>query len=138
MDKTYTITRAQILSFLASEMKLEALENGGVDNWEHYGDAISDYQRAWLEYWDFSIIDEDDIPEAIGKLRGIYPNIMKLTYDNTRTQATHLVADAEDVEHKTPLQLFCELYEQQNNQPMSQTQTDFVQSLIDSIREESL
>lgn len=64
MEKTYTISRAQMLNFLAAEMKLEALENGGVDNWEHYGDAISDYQRAWLEYWDFSIIDEDDIPET--------------------------------------------------------------------------
>jgi hypothetical protein len=68
MDKTYTITRAQMLNFLAAEMKLEALENGGVDNWEHYGDAISDYQNSWLEYWDFSIVDEEDVPETFEEM----------------------------------------------------------------------
>lgn len=68
MNKTYTITRAQMLNFLAAEMKLEALENGGVDNWGHYGDAISDYQRSWLDYWDFSIVDEEDVPETFEEM----------------------------------------------------------------------
>lgn len=68
MDKTYTITRAQMLNFLAAEMKLEALENGGVDNWEHYSDAVSDYQKSWLEYWDFSIMDEEDVPESFEEM----------------------------------------------------------------------
>ena len=64
MAQTYTITRAHMLNFLAAEMKLEALERGGVDNWEYYGDAIHDYQRDWLNYWGFSDSDEDDIPET--------------------------------------------------------------------------
>ena len=39
------------------------------------------------------------------------------------------------MEQKTPLQLFGELYEQQNNQPMSEEQSRFVQELIESIWE---
>ena len=93
------------------------------------GTATDDYLQVILT-------DEEDIPEAIGKLRMIYPNILKLTYDNTRTRATQLIDGAEDVEQKSPLQLFEELYEQQNNQPMSDAQRNFTKSLMESIWED--
>ena len=92
------------------------------------GTAVDDYLQVILT-------DEEDVPEAIGKLRVIYPNIMKLTYDNTRTRTHQMIDGAADVEQKTPLQLFGELYEQQNNQPMSEEQSRFVQELIESIWE---
>ena len=87
------------------------------------------------DYLQVTLTDEEDIPEAIGKLRVIYPNIMKLTYDNTRTRTNQLIDCAEDVGRKSPLQLFGELYEQQNNQPMSEQQADFTCNLIESIWE---
>ena len=37
------------------------------------------------DYMHIILTDEEDIPDAIGKLRAIYPNIMKLEYDNART-----------------------------------------------------
>ena len=92
------------------------------------GTAIRDYLQVTLT-------DEEDVPEAIGKLRVVYPNIMKLTYDNTRTRTSHLIGGAEEVEKKTPLQLFAELYELQNNQPMSREQSQFTQDLIERIWE---
>ena len=82
-----------------------------------------------------SICQREDIPEAMGKLRVIYPNIMELRYDNTRTRTSQSVSGAENVQQKTPLQLFEELYEAQNNQPMSQEQRGFVTELIESIWE---
>ena len=90
------------------------------------------------DYLQVILTDEEDIPEAIGKLRVIYPNIMKLTYDNTRTRTLQRIDGAEDVEKKSPLQLFAELYEQQNNRPMNQEQQEFTQALIESIWEEIL
>ena len=90
------------------------------------------------DYLQVTLTDEDDVPEAIGKLRVIYPNIMKLTYDNTRTRTNHLIDGAEDVERKSPLQLFGELYEQQNNQPMSEQQADFTRNLIEAIWEDNV
>ena len=92
------------------------------------GTATDDYLQVILT-------DEEDVPEAIGKLQAIYPNIMKLTYDNTRTRTDRLIEGAEDVEKKSPLQLFGELYELQNNQPMSDRQADFTRELIESIWE---
>ena len=76
------------------------------------------------------------MPEAVGKLRLIYPNLMKLSYDNTRTRADHVIDAAADVQQKTPLQLFEELYELQNNQPMSEEQRNFAQDLLEQLREE--
>ena len=60
---------------------------------------------------------------------------MKLSYDNTRTRTNRFIDGAEDVQRKSPLQLFEELYEQQNNQPMSDEQRAFTQELIVTIWE---
>ena len=87
------------------------------------------------DYLHIILTDEEDVPEAMGRLRVIYPNLMKLTYDNTRTRANQVIGGAEDVKSKSPLQLFEELYEQQNNQPMSDEQRAFARELIESIRE---
>ena len=88
------------------------------------------------DYLHIILTDEEDVPEAVGKLRRIYPNLMKLSYDNTRTRADHVIDAAANVQQKTPLQLFEELYELQNNQPMSEEQRAFTQDLLEQLREE--
>ena len=90
------------------------------------------------DYLHIILTDEEDVPEAIGKLRIIYPNLMKLSYDNTRTRVNQVIDGAEDVQRKSPLTLFGELYELQNNQPMSEEQRSFTQELIESIWEDNL
>ena len=87
------------------------------------------------DYLHIKLTDEEDVAEALGRLRVIYPNIMKLSYDNTRTRRDQIVGGAEDVKNKSPLELFAELYEIQNNQPMSDVQRIFAQELIESIQE---
>ena len=93
------------------------------------GTATDDYIYAILT-------DEEDVPEAVGRLRQIYPNLMKLSYDNTRTRADQTIEGARDVQRKTQLELFEELYQQQNNQPMSDEQRSFAQELIEEIWED--
>ena len=88
------------------------------------------------DYLHIILTDEEDVPEALGRLRLIYPNILKLSYDNTRTRTSQSVDRAQRVAQKSPLELFEELYETQNNQPMSQEQRDFAQRLIEQLREE--
>ena len=87
------------------------------------------------DYLQIILTDEEDVPEALGRLRQIYPNIMKLTYDNTRTRSSRIIDSAENVQRKSPLELFEELYELQNNQPMSDVQRAFALELIESIQE---
>ena len=87
------------------------------------------------DYLHITLTDEEDIPDAVGKLRVIYPNLMKLDYDNRRTRSRAVVGGAEDVEEKTPLELFGELYEKQNGMPLSDEQVHFSAGLIESIWE---
>lgn len=95
------------------------------------GTATADYLHAILT-------DEADVPEAVGKLRLIYPNLMKLSYDNTRTRSSRIIDAAQEVRQRSPLELFSQLYAQQNNQPMSEEQRRFMHTLIESIWEDSL
>ena len=90
------------------------------------------------DYIHVILTDEEDVPEAVGKLRVIYPNMLKLTYDNTRTRITQVTEGAENVQRKSPLELFDEFYELQNNQPMSEQQRDYIRQLMESIQEESV
>lgn len=85
------------------------------------------------DYLKIILTDEEEIPDAIGKLRTIYPNIMQMEYDNQRTRTRQEIDAAEDVESKSPLELFDELYEKQNNQGMSTVQKEYVQQLIEEI-----
>lgn len=87
------------------------------------------------DYLHVILTDEEDVPEALSRLRMIYPNIMKLSYDNTRTRCNQVISGAENVKQKSPLELFEELYALQNNSPMSEQQRAYAQDLIESIWE---
>lgn len=92
---------------------------------------------SWQEdYTHITLTDEEDIPDAIGKLRTIYHNLMKLDYDNKRTRSNARISGASKVESKSPLELFSEFYELQNNQPMNDEQAGFMRDLIEEIWED--
>ena len=104
-----------------------------------YSDLVTraNYEgTATDDYLHITLTDEEDIPDVINRLRVIYPNLMKLDYDNRRTRAGGQIGAAADVASKTPLDLVAELYEQQNGQPLSGEQVRFAGELIEKIWEE--
>ncbi len=88
------------------------------------------------DYVHITLTDEEDIVDAVGKLRAVYHNLMKLDYDNARTRSSSHIDGTADVEARSPLELFSDLYELQNNQPMTEEQRDFVSELIEQIWED--
>ena len=88
------------------------------------------------DYLHIILTDEEDVPEAVGRLRVIYPNLMTLSYDNARTQGSAVIDGPADIQKKSPLELFEDLYEQQNNQPLSDVQRSYLQELFESVWEE--
>ena len=96
-------------------------------NYEHT--AVDDYLRVILT-------DEEDVPDALARLRTVYPNIMRLEYDNIRTHTSAMLDSMEKVEQKTETEIFCEFYEIQNGQPMSEEQRAFSRMLMDRVKEE--
>ena len=88
------------------------------------------------DYLHITLTDEEDIPDAIGKLRTIYPNIMKLSYDNLRTRAAVTVRGTAEVEEKSPMELLKEFYELQNNQSMTDEQEGIARGMMEEIWED--
>ena len=89
-------------------------------------------------YMHIILKDEQDIVDAIAKLRSIYPNIMRLDYDNKRTQNNQNIDITENIEYKTPLQLLQQFYEIQNNCAMTEEQTLFSARIMEKIWEVEL
>ena len=96
-------------------------------NWE--GTATDDYLHVILT-------DENDVPDAMARLRVIYPNIMKVDYDNQRTRTASLTGLAEETERKSEMELFEEFYAGQNGQPLSGEQRSFAEALLEKLKEE--
>ncbi len=86
------------------------------------------------DYVQVTLTDEEDVPDGMQKLRVIYPNLMKLEYDNRRTRESREVTGACEVEQRSELELFEEFYELQNNQPVSEKQREFVERMIQGIQ----
>ena len=70
------------------------------------------------------------------KLRVIYPNVMKLDYDNRRTRHRAQIDGAEEIQTKSPFAHFRDFYQLQNGQPLSAQQTEFLTKLMEQIWEE--
>lgn len=88
------------------------------------------------DYYHVTLTDEEDVLDAMGKMRTIYKNIMLLDYDNTRTRSSGQLSAAADMEQKSPVQLFEEFYEQVNGRAMSQAQQEMSRRMIEKIWEE--
>lgn len=91
--------------------------------------------RGCEDYLQVTLTDEEDVPDGMAKLRTIYPNLMRLEYDNKRTRSNAEVRAAERVEEKSELELFQEFYELQNNQSMTEVQEQFVEELLRGMKE---
>ena len=87
------------------------------------------------DYMRIILCDEEEVPEAMGKLRSVYPNIMTIEYDNRRTRSAHDSIEAAEAENKLPAELFEEFYRFSNGGDMSEPQRLLVQSLIGKIWE---
>ena len=81
------------------------------------------------------LTDENDIYDAMGQLRPIYPNLMRLDYDNLRTRSGSAELEEADVK-RDPLELFAEFYQQQNRRPMTEEQRRYLAELVEQIQEE--
>ena len=88
------------------------------------------------DYMHITLTDEEDIPDAVAKLKVIYTNLMKLDYDNRRTRTQASAEGPADVERKSPLELFEDLYVMQNGTELSEEQKTFLQGMIETIWEE--
>ena len=96
----------------------------------------SNYEGTNTEdYLHIVLTDEDDVPDAFRKLRIVYPNLMKLDYDNIRTRSGQAAGTPQAQEKRSEIQLLEDFYERQNGQPMNDAQKDYAQRTLERIKE---
>lgn len=85
-----------------------------------------DYIRAILT-------DEGELYDAIGQLRQVYPNIMRIDFDNSRSieEINSKSAAYGDVAQKSPLELFEEFYLKQNNVEMTAEELGMMEEVFE-------
>lgn len=86
------------------------------------------------DYMHLTLTDEDDIPDAVSKLRVVYKNLMKLDYDNKRTRAVGNTPE-ELTEEKSPIELFSDFFLTVNGQQMNDEQRATVVEVLEGIEE---
>ncbi len=87
------------------------------------------------DYLHLILTDEQDVFDAMSRLRTIYPYLMTLDYDNARTRAAGGMSVPAETERRTPQELFEALYRRQNHRPMSEVQRAYIAQLMEQIME---
>jgi len=80
-----------------------------------------------------TLTDNEEIIDAIGKIRSVYPNVMKIDFENSRTKTVEADSVAKDVTEKTSFQLFEEFYKINNNKEMENKQKELVRGLLENM-----
>ena len=85
------------------------------------------------DYLRVILTDEDEIIDPLGKLRSVYPNIMSLDFENSRTGINigAISSTAEKVEKLSPFELFSEFFLEIQGSTMSPEQVEIVRGLLE-------
>lgn len=85
------------------------------------------------DYIHATLTDEKEVYDAIGQLRQVYPNLMVLDFENSRTGQAILsqIADSGDIAGKSPMHLFAAFYQMQNNNELTPEQIHVMERIFE-------
>nr|WP_275065481.1 exonuclease SbcCD subunit D C-terminal domain-containing protein [Erysipelothrix sp. strain 2 (EsS2-7-Brazil)] len=86
-----------------------------------------------------AVLTDDIIQgDALHKLRSVYPNLVSLDFDNTRTSTETSLERATTILEQKPFDLFNTFFTALNGRDFNQEESDLVKAVIDEIQEEIL
>jgi exonuclease SbcD len=90
-------------------------------------------QENCEDYLRIILTDEEEIIDPMGKLRGVYPNIMALDFENSRTKidVSAILPSAEQIEKLSSYELFSEFFLEISGAVMSEAQAEIVRELLE-------
>lgn len=85
------------------------------------------------------ITNEEPVYDAIGQIRRIYPNALKLEIRNSKTisNVEEQNINLENVKKKTELELFADFYKAQNNADLDEKRTEIIKNIISEVKHEA-
>ena len=99
---------------------------------ENYkGTNIEDYIKA-------IITNEEPVYDAIGQIRRVYPNVLRLEFENSRMalNTENQLSNIENINQKSELELFEEFFKFQNNQELNEMQKEIMNEIIKDVKKE--
>jgi len=86
------------------------------------------------DYLRVILTDEVEIVDPMGKLRSVYPNLMSLDFENSRTSVDYSAITTEDetVAKLSPYDLFSQFFFSVQGSVMSDEQTEIVRELLET------
>lgn len=99
-----------------------------IENYEE--ENANDYIRA-------IITNEEPVYDAIGQIRRIYPNVLKLEVQNSKilSNIEFKTENLQKVKSKSEVELFNEFYKFQNNIELNEDQINLIQEIVKEIKE---
>jgi exonuclease SbcD len=91
------------------------------------------------DYLRVVLTDEEEIIDPMGKLRRVYPNVMALEFENSRTRidVSAIRAEVDTVERLSPPALFGEFFLEVSGAAMSEEQAGIVRELFETVEAET-
>lgn len=102
---------------------------------DFYAQFLRDEDGRLRDFFHITLTDEDDVVDAVQKLRVVYKNLLQLQYDNRRTAQDNALEAAEAVERRSSLELIGDFYALQNNQELNEEQKNFAVGLLARLEE---
>jgi len=97
----------------------ELLQQGLSENSQDYISAV--------------LTDERQIYDALGRLRSVYPNLMRLEFARESREFAKATVRMEQMRSLTAIELFEEFYEKQRQQPLSEEARQVVEDLLEEL-----
>lgn len=85
------------------------------------------------DFIDITLTNEDEVMDAMASLRTVYPNVLKISYDNKASRAAENVEKFSGVNEKKPLEIFEVFYQSRRGTEMNDEQKNYIQALIEKI-----
>lgn len=88
------------------------------------------------DYVQVTLTDEEEILDAIGKVRTVFPNVMQICLENRRyARQQQIRAEEQDILHQDLLQLFAEFYKMQNNIELEEEEAEKIKTIFEEVRQ---
>lgn len=85
------------------------------------------------DFIDIILTDENEVMDAMATLRTVYPNVLKLTYDNKASHAAENIERLSVVDKKNPLEIFEAFFNSRRGRDMDEKEKEYIHSLIEKI-----
>lgn len=81
-------------------------------------------------------LTDEDVYDAIGQLRQVYPNLMVLDFDNQKSSHHQTIIgdlSSDQLVSGKPIELFNQFYEIQNNAPLTTLQLEIMEEILNKV-----